>query len=92
MNRLLACTAEFLSTWAGFLLNNALIVLAWFLVGSDDEPPFTLFLSILAIELTLIVLVGQHRGERAVQEKLDALVRADPDVPDEVAGIEWRNG
>ena len=49
---------------------------------------FTLYLSILAIVQSSAILVGQSQGERAIQAKLDELLRAIDKADDRLIGIE----
>lgn len=62
------------------------VLCATWLVSGLSVDTLTLALSILAITMTQLVLVGQNQSERAVQRKLDELVHAVPDADDTVAG------
>lgn len=63
------------------------VCIAWLLAGFSVDV-LTLILSIVAITMTQLVLVGQRTGERAMQHKLDELVIAVPGADNEVAGEE----
>lgn len=63
------------------------VSLSWVMIGLSVDD-LTLVLSILALTLTQLVLVGQNNGERAMQQKLDELVVAVPDADSSVAGVE----
>lgn len=83
----LACRASDWFASPSALCAIPLICAAWIVVGLSVDT-LTLGLSILALTLTQLVLVGQGNGERAMQHKLDELVVAVPDADSGVAGEE----
>lgn len=59
----------------------------WVLLGFDMVS-LTLALSILAITMTQLVLVGQRRSEDAMKAWLKELLRAVPDADDTLADLD----
>jgi low affinity Fe/Cu permease len=60
----------------------ACILWLWLGFSVDD---ITLLLSVLAISMTQLVLVGQARESRAVKAEVDEILRAIPEADDSVA-------
>lgn len=97
---MLSRAAGFLGTTWGFWILNA-IMAVWVPIGFAMEWSsqwlllFTVFLSVLAIETTGIVLVGQRDAEKrmsarekALQHKADSLVAATPEADNALIGSE----
>ena len=63
-----------------------LACIVWLLAGGSVAV-LTNILSVLAISMTQLVLVGQNVSETIVQAKLDELVRAVPDADDALADL-----
>lgn len=83
----IACTT---ASWFATPFSLAAVPLgcaAWLVAGRSVDD-LTLLLSILAISTTQLVLVGQRRGEEAMQRKLDEMIHAIPGASDAIAGIE----
>lgn len=77
-----------------FFVAGSVISCVW-CVAAPTELALTLFLSILALAITAAILyVGERREavtkkrDEAMHQKLDALLRAVPDAPNALAGIE----
>lgn len=83
----LACrTSDWFASPVALILIPTLCF-SWIMLGMSVDT-LTFVLSILALTLTQLVLVGQQTGERAMQHKLDELVIAVPDADSTVAGEE----
>lgn len=84
MNRIVCTvTAVLSSTAAIILVPIACIILRRIL----PDTMLTLVLSIAALTITQLVLRSGDQDTKAIQTKLDALIRVS-DAPDELAGIE----
>jgi low affinity Fe/Cu permease len=81
-------TTAMASTWAIVLVPALCLVANHYL----SETALTLALSIMAISITQLVLRSGDCDTRAIQRKLDALIKATEDAPDDLVGIEKRAG
>lgn len=77
-----ACASWFATPVAIILVPAACV--AWLWTGFAVDT-LTLALSILAISMTQLVLVGQGRGEALMQAKLNELVHAVPEADNSIA-------
>ena len=85
-NRIACRVSDWFATPTALVLVPT-VCTAWVMWGGSIDA-LTLVLSVLAISMTQLVLVGQRTGERAMQHKLDELVIAVPDADSNVAGEE----
>lgn len=88
--------AEHLATPLGFLWTQGAGVvfgLAGFLFHFSEgwQLAYTLFLSIATFLIGGVILVAQNHDEKAIQKKLDELLRAIPQARNDMIGIEDRS-
>lgn len=96
LDRHITRTAAWLSKPIGFLATLTLVAVgvgAGWHAGFDDRWSlvFNLFLSIAALLIAGLILVAGARDTAAIQAKLDALLRAVPDAPDALIGLDQRS-
>jgi low affinity Fe/Cu permease len=86
INRIVCALTTAMASKAGMIVVPLICVA---LASILSETELTLALSIAAISITQLVLRSGDNDTRAIQTKLDALIRVS-DAPDDVAGIEHR--
>lgn len=87
--------ADWLSTTIGFFTQVGTLVIGFvfgvfFGFSEVWQSPFNLFISIATMLIGGIILVGQAAQERALQKKLDEVLRAIPEANDDLIGVEKR--
>jgi low affinity Fe/Cu permease len=97
-SRFAAAAARWTGSATAFVLAAGFVV-AWVIGGlwwTWTDPTYALILnSVTTVVTFLMVFLIQHEGDRdtrAVQLKLDEIVRAQPGARNEVAGIERQEG
>lgn len=86
----LACfvAEKFATGWALVLFITLCVVSR--LLGLSDVY-LTFILSVLAISMSQLIMIAQDKDTKAIQAKLDGLVKAS-EAPDELAELEKRDG
>jgi low affinity Fe/Cu permease len=93
ITKLLVRFADWLGCPSGFFWTQGAAVafgLAGIFVGFSEgwQLAFTLFLSIATYLMGGIILVAQNRDEKAIQEKLDEIIKSLPGTDKSIVGIE----